>query len=154
MMFGKKREQELPTSDEMLQEVIATIQHAAAQNKIAAEDTAEALENVDMMVSRSSIWRTAKILRRLRGSHRSSWHRIKIGLPVLKRSRTFHRIHHSGMRAAGNWIFCESLSGRDAVDAMCSIHRRKIKMKMFMKLRMEIGSIDCQSRKARTGLSP
>ena len=55
MMFGKKREQELPTSDEMMQEVIATIQHAAAQNKITAEDTAEALEIVDMMVN--GVWK-------------------------------------------------------------------------------------------------
>lgn len=55
MMFGKKREQELPTSDEMLQEVIARIQHDAAQNKISAEDAAEALENVDMTVN--GLWK-------------------------------------------------------------------------------------------------
>lgn len=54
-MFGKKREQELPTSDEMLQEVIARIQHDAAQNKISAEDAAEALENVDMTVN--GLWK-------------------------------------------------------------------------------------------------
>lgn len=55
MMFGKSREQELPTSDEMLQEVIARIQHDAAQNKISAEDAAEALENVDMTVN--GLWK-------------------------------------------------------------------------------------------------
>ena len=55
MMFGKKREQELPTSDEMLQEVIARIQHDAAQNKISAEDAAEVLENVDMTVN--GLWK-------------------------------------------------------------------------------------------------
>lgn len=45
MMFGKKREQELPTSDEMLQEVIARIQHDAAQNKMTEEEAADIVVN-------------------------------------------------------------------------------------------------------------
>ena len=51
MMFGKKREQELPTSDEMLQEVIARIQHDAAQNKMTEEEAADHLEAADIVVN-------------------------------------------------------------------------------------------------------
>ena len=51
MMFGKKREQELPTSDEMLEEVIARIQHDAAQNKMTEEEAADHLEAADIVVS-------------------------------------------------------------------------------------------------------
>ena len=51
MMFGKKREQELPTSDEVLQEVIARIQHDAAQNKMTEEEAADHLEAADIVVS-------------------------------------------------------------------------------------------------------
>ena len=51
MMFGKKREQELPTSDEMLEEVIARIQHDAAQNKMTEEEAADHLEAADIVVN-------------------------------------------------------------------------------------------------------
>ena len=51
MMFGKSREQELPTSDEMLQEVIARIQHDAAQNKMTEEEAADHLEAADIVVN-------------------------------------------------------------------------------------------------------
>lgn len=51
MMFGKKREQELPTSDEMMQEVVATIQHDAAQNKMTEEEAADHLEAADIVVN-------------------------------------------------------------------------------------------------------
>ena len=51
MMFGKKCEQELPTSDEMLEEVIARIQHDAAQNKMTEEEAADHLEAADIVVN-------------------------------------------------------------------------------------------------------
>ena len=51
MMFGKSREQELPTSDEMLQEVIARIQHDAAQNKMTEEEAADHLEAAGIVVN-------------------------------------------------------------------------------------------------------
>ena len=51
MMFGKSREQELPTSDEMLEEVIARIQHDAAQNKMTEEEAADHLEAADIVVN-------------------------------------------------------------------------------------------------------
>ena len=51
MMFGKKREQELPTSDEVLQEVIARIQHDAAQNKMTEEEAADHLEAAGIVVN-------------------------------------------------------------------------------------------------------
>ncbi len=50
-MFGKKYEKDLPTGDEVVQEVVARIQHAAAQDKISAEDVAEHLDGAVMMAN-------------------------------------------------------------------------------------------------------